>query len=108
MPRARSKVAGAEISSRNSRSAIWRRSGLRHWQPRDAHRAYGKLVDAMKKVTVEDVNRVAKTYATMSNAIAVGDAEAVAFGGGGFEQGFRRRGDHDGCSDETGYAAGLG
>ncbi len=27
------------------------------------------LVDAMKKVTVEDVNRVAKTYLTMSNAI---------------------------------------
>ncbi len=27
------------------------------------------LVDAMKKVTVDDVNRVAKTYLTMSNAI---------------------------------------
>jgi zinc protease len=48
-----------------------------------------ELVDAMKKVTVEDVNRVAKTYLTMSNAIVARlkpspSGEAVAskgFGG---------------------------
>ncbi len=69
-------------------SATWRPPGRRPW-PREGRNSPTEIVDAMKKVTVEDVNRVAKTYLTMSDAIVATlkpspSGEAVAgkgFGG---------------------------
>jgi zinc protease len=80
------EIAGAEFE-RNSigdLASVWSQA-----LAAEGRTSPTELVDAMKKVTVEDVNRVAKTYLTMSNAIVATlkpspSGEAVAskgFGG---------------------------
>ena len=57
-----------------------------------------QIVEAMKKVTVEDVNRVAKNYLLVPNAI-VATLKPSASGAAGLRQGLRRsRGDHGGAN----------
>lgn len=60
------EIAGAEFqqNSISDLASIWSQS-----LAAEGRTSPTELVDAMKKVTVEDVNRVAKTYLTMSNAI---------------------------------------
>ncbi len=80
------EIAGAEFqqNSISDLASIWSQALAAEGRTSPA-----VLVDAMKKVTVEDVNRVAKTYLTMSNAIVATlkpspSAEAVSskgFGG---------------------------
>ena len=87
--------ARAKSRARNSSkipSAIWHQSGRSPWPQKGGSRLT-ELVDAMKKVTVEDVNRVAKTYLTSDAIMAT--FETVALGRGCFGQRLWRGGDHD-------------
>jgi zinc protease len=80
------EIAGAEFqqNSISELASIWSQS-----LAAEGRTSPQELVDAMNKVTVEDVNRVAKAYLTMSNAITATlkpspSGEAVAskgFGG---------------------------
>jgi zinc protease len=80
------EIAGAEFqqNSISDLAAIWSQA-----LAEEGRNSPTEIVDAIKKVTVADVNRVAKTYLTMSNAIVATlkpspSGEAVAakgFGG---------------------------
>ncbi len=80
------EIAGAEFqqNSISDLASVWSQA-----LAAEGRTSPTELVDAMKKVTVEDVNRVAKTYLTMSDAIVATlkpspSGEAVAskgFGG---------------------------
>ncbi len=59
------------------------------------------IVEAMKKVTVADVNRAAKTYLTVQNADS-GDSEAVGLRRGGSRQRIRRSGSNYGRAYQAG------
>jgi zinc protease len=60
------EIAGAEFqqNSISDLASIWSQA-----LAAEGRNSPTELVDAMKKVTVEDVNRVAKTYVTVPNAI---------------------------------------
>ena len=98
------EIAGAEFqqNSISDLASIWSQA-----LAAEGRTSPTEIVDAMKKVTVDDVNRVAKTYLNMSNAIVAilkpsPSGEAVG------EQRLRRRGDHNRGAQQAGHAARLG